>query len=85
MNKKEKISDYTETEFLEFIRTIFRENSAPTDTLLDPLLNQFRKIVEHPDGTDLIYYPPSGDCTPESIVADLKSWLSTHDKPGFKV
>lgn len=82
---KNTISGYTETEFLELLKSIFRENRAPTDVLLDVLLNHYRQVVEHPSGTDLIYYPETGDCTPESLLYELKSWLAINNKPGFKI
>lgn len=52
---KNKFSDYTEAEFIQFMEEIFKENQAATDERLDPLLEHFEKITEHPDGTDLIY------------------------------
>lgn len=82
---KNTLSDYTEAEFLELLRFIFRENQAPTDALLDTLLIHYRQVVEHPSGTDLIYYPETGDCTPESLLDELKAWLAINKKPGFRI
>jgi hypothetical protein len=82
---KDSISDYTEAEFLEFIRDIYKENMAETDDKLDLLLSHFEKITEHPDGSDLIYYAKSDlESTPEAITRIIKEWREKNGKPGFK-
>ncbi|UBX30897.1 bacteriocin immunity protein [Arsenophonus apicola] len=82
---KDSISDYTEAEFLEFIRDIYKENMAETDDKLDLLLSHFEKITEHPDGSDLIYYAKSDlESTPEAITRIIKEWRAQNGKPGFK-
>ncbi len=48
MKLKENISDYTESEFIDFLRVIFSENESDTDETLDPLLEYFEKITEYP-------------------------------------
>ncbi|MDK6923875.1 bacteriocin immunity protein, partial [Escherichia coli] len=49
------------------------------------LLEHFVKITEHPDGTDLIYYPSDNrDDSPEGIVKEIKEWRAANGKPGFK-
>lgn len=85
MNAKEKISDYSETEFLELLNEIMKENIAETDEDLDLLLEHFEKITEHPEGTDLIYYAQSdADSTPEEITKKIKEWRTANGLPGFK-
>lgn len=82
---KKHISDYTEQEFVEFMREIFIENEADTDDRLDVLLEEFRRLTEHPAGTDLIYYCNSDeDCTPERITQRVKEWRESSGLPGFK-
>ena len=45
----------------------------------------FKKLTEHPDGSDLIYYPkPGQDDSPEGIVKEVKDWRAKNGKPGFK-
>lgn len=74
MELKNKISDYTEVGFIDFLKEINDENMAETDDRLDLLLSHFEKITEHPDGTDLIYYAPSDvDGTPEVITKKLRN------------
>ncbi len=58
--------------------------NAPDETF-DPLLNHFCEITEHPDGTDLIYYPEEGaDSSNEGITQTVKNWRATQGLPGFK-
>ena len=81
-----KISDLTEKEFIEYIYEILKENTAETDDRLDDLLDQFEKITEHPDGTDLIYYPEKeSDGTPEKITEIVKKWRFSNGLSSFKI
>lgn len=85
MEPKKTISDYTEAEFIEFMKEIYKENIAETDDKLDVLLNHFEQITEHPDGTDLIYYAESdAESTPEAITKKVKEWRIANGKSGFK-
>jgi len=43
MKLKNSISDYTESEFIDFMHEIDKENIAETDDKLDVLLNHFEK------------------------------------------
>lgn len=46
---------------------------------------QLAGICEHPDGSDLIYYPREGrEDSPEGIVQEVKEWRQANGKPGFK-
>ncbi len=83
---KNHITDYTEREFLELIKEIYKENDeADSDDLLDKLINHFEKISEHPDGSDLIYYPEGNpDPQPEDIVNTIKDWRKSQGLPCFK-
>jgi len=86
MDLKNSISEYTEAEFLDFMREIFKENVAKTDSRLDIFLEHFEKITEHPEGTDLIYYASSdAESTPEAITRRVKEWRAANAKPGFKI
>lgn len=82
---KNKFSDYTEAEFIQLMEEILKENQAATDERLDPLLEHFEKITEHPDGTDLIYYAESdAEATADKITQKVKAWRSANGLPGFK-
>ncbi|EJL6762746.1 bacteriocin immunity protein [Vibrio cholerae] len=85
MQEKSSISDYTEEDFLQLVEEIFKENVSDTDDVLDELLEQFEDITQHPDGTDLIYYPETPeDGTPESIVRIVKVWRLSQGLSCFK-
>ncbi|HHH3392644.1 TPA: bacteriocin immunity protein [Klebsiella aerogenes] len=78
------ITDYTEAEFLVLVKKIcdadYETESKHTDVVL-----LFKKLTEHPDGSDLIYYPkPGQDDSPEGIVKAVKDWRAKNGKPGFK-
>ena len=78
------ISDYTEYEFLEFVRKIYQAESASEEEE-DKLVDEFERLTEHPDGSDLIFYPRDNrEDSPEGIVQEVKEWRATNGKPGFK-
>ncbi|MBK5303495.1 MULTISPECIES: bacteriocin immunity protein [Gammaproteobacteria] len=81
---KTNISDYTESEFLEFLNIIcWSEYPNEQDQINAVLL--FEALTEHPDGSDLIYYADSDEeSTPEAIIEKVKSWRAANGKPGFK-
>ncbi|MDR0278593.1 MAG: bacteriocin immunity protein [Paucimonas sp.] len=89
MNLKPSIEDYTEAEFLQFV-TQFFENDSPLQgsaysTWKGSLMNHFRKITEHPGGSDVICYPAEGEeDNPEGVVKRVKEWRAANGKPGFK-
>ena len=83
MNKQ--LSDYTENEFIQFMKLIFKENIVDNDDKLDELLEIFEELVEHPEGTDLIYYPENeADCSPKGITTTIKKWRISQGLSLFK-
>lgn len=82
---KNYFSDYTEAEFIQLMQKIRAANKNAPDEILDPLLKQFCEITEHPDGTDLIYYPEEGaDNSNEGITKTVREWRAAQGLPGFK-
>lgn len=78
------IADYTEADFLEFVKKLFDVQSTTEDEDIDNIF-EFKKISEHPAGSDLIYYPIEGrEDTPEGVVKEVKEWRAAAGKPGFK-
>jgi hypothetical protein len=80
----ETIQDITEAEFLEFVRKIcvmdYKTEYQHTQAVMT-----FERLGEHPDGSDLIYYPkPDADDSPEGIVKEVKTWRAANGKAGFK-
>ncbi|PSV20453.1 bacteriocin immunity protein [Photobacterium sp. GB-27] len=84
MELKDTINDYTEIEFIYLINEIIE--SKGTNDYQDELLEHFCQITEHPDGSDLIYYPENeNDGNPERIVEIVKSWRNSQGLSLFKV
>jgi hypothetical protein len=78
------ISDYTESEFLALVRKICLADTA-TEEEGNKLVREFRRLSEHPSGSDLIFYPEDGqDDSPEGIVQQVKEWRKANGKPGFR-
>ncbi|NCE89791.1 bacteriocin immunity protein [Pseudomonas sp. L13] len=78
-------SDCTPTEFVSLINQIRAANKGGTDAALGELLELFRQIADHPDGTDLIFYPePGADNSPEGVAQTVKAWRIANGLPGFK-
>ena len=84
MELKKNIGDYTELEFLELIKKICRADGI-TEEDDNKLVREFERLAEHPDGSDLIYYPNDGDDdSPAGILKTVKEWRAKNGKPGFK-
>jgi hypothetical protein len=78
------ISDYTEKEFLNFVISIC-DAGARTEEEDIKMVLEFEALTEHPEGSDLIYYPRDDrDDSPEGIVKEVKEWRAANNKPGFK-
>ncbi|MFZ1872903.1 MAG: bacteriocin immunity protein [Chania sp.] len=84
MTNKKTISEYTEKEFLEFARKVCSAD-YPTEKEADSAVCEFIRLAEHPDGTDIIFYPPPDqEDSPEGLVKQIKEWRAKNGKPGFK-
>lgn len=82
---KKSLLDYTEAQFIQFLKEIRAANKSASDEVLGELLEQFRLLTEHPDGTDLIYYPEAGaDNSNEGITETVKKWREANGLPSFK-
>lgn len=76
------ITDYTEAEFMELLIAIW--NNEGTEEESDLRVEQYSRAVEHPKGTDLIYWPDDHDGNPEAVMNDIKTWYKENNKPCFK-
>lgn len=89
MNLKPRFEDYTQAEFLAFVRLFFKndsplEGSAYVDWKCR-MMDHFETITEHPDRSDVICFPPAGaDRSAEGIVQRVMEWRAANGKPGFK-
>ncbi|SHO54491.1 bacteriocin immunity protein [Vibrio quintilis] len=83
MDLKATISEYSESDFCHLLNEIIEAQGS--DAYQDELLENFISVTEHPDGSDLIYYPDNpADATPERIVEIVKAWRNSQGLPGFK-
>ena len=89
---KEKLQDYTEDEFLNFLgglRSYMKDGKSlkgkELEMYWDSLVDHFIEITQHPSGSDLIFYPKSqGDDKPENILKIVKEWRRSQGLPLFK-
>ncbi|TGH04412.1 bacteriocin immunity protein [Escherichia coli] len=89
---KEKLEDYTEEEFLNFLgglRSTMKDGKPlkgkELEMYWDSLVDHFIEITQHPSGSDLIFYPKSqGDDKPENILKIVKEWRCSQGLPLFK-
>ncbi|MFF7862584.1 MULTISPECIES: bacteriocin immunity protein [unclassified Pseudomonas] len=89
MKLKQSLSDYTELEFLELVSDLYEDRTGLSGVALEnhriESVLLFEKLTEHPDGSDVIYYPPQGaDASPQGVVNRVKAWRAANGKPGFK-
>ncbi|WNJ94823.1 bacteriocin immunity protein [Vibrio ruber] len=81
---EKNITSYTQDEFLSLVRRISIDDYPTEQEHIDAVL-LFEKLTEHPDGSDLIYYPDDpADATPERIVEIVKQWRMSQGLPCFK-
>jgi len=82
--KNSTIQDFTEEEFLEFVKEICSAKNMTERQHTNAIL-EFERLSEHPDGSDLMYHPkPSADDSPEGVVKAVKLWRAENGKTGFK-
>ncbi|TDV64484.1 bacteriocin immunity protein [Pseudomonas sp. LP_7_YM] len=83
MNER-AIEHMTEAEFLDLVKKKCKADYA-TQHQHGKAILEFERLSEHPDGSDLIYYPEaSADNSPQGIVNTIKEWRAANGKTGFK-
>ncbi|MNF85501.1 Colicin-E9 immunity protein [compost metagenome] len=84
MNPNKPYDQYTESEFLEIIIRLFSGDYSSEDEL-DLLVHKIVDASEHPNGTDILFYPEQGvDNSATGILNSIKEWRKLNGKPGFK-
>ncbi|MDD2050868.1 bacteriocin immunity protein [Pseudomonas putida] len=82
MKLKTNLADYTEQEFKALIKAI---DDSGTEEERDALVEHFNKVVPHPAGSDLLYYPEEGtDESPDGVVKIIQAWCLANGLSGFK-
>ncbi|EAA7344738.1 bacteriocin immunity protein, partial [Salmonella enterica subsp. enterica serovar 1,4,[5],12:i:-] len=65
-------------------KKIFHPENTTEDEDVKNVLD-FERLTEHPDGSDVIFYPPDErEDSPEGVVKEIKEWRAKNGKPGFK-
>lgn len=81
---KPRFEEYTEDEFLYFIKCIC-DIKTDDESEHDSWVFHFSNIIQHPRRNGLIYYPEDGeDDSPEGILKTIKEWRASQGLPGFK-
>ncbi len=84
MEFKDRLEEYTEAEFLEFLNKIWVIDVSSEDEH-DKLVEHFAIITEHPKGNGLIFYPDANvEDSPQGVINVVKKWRAANGKPGFK-
>ena len=84
MNPQKPFDHYTESEFLELINRLFLGQYSSEEEL-DSIVHEIVYASQHPDGTDVLFYPEQGvENSPEGILKSIKNWREANGKPGFK-
>lgn len=74
--RKTSINEFTENEFLIFLREFFEDTNGLRGVALELYLCQiadyFARITEHPRGADLIFYPARGvEDSPKGVLREV--------------
>ncbi|MDF0731975.1 bacteriocin immunity protein [Pseudomonas entomophila] len=80
---KKTISDYTESEFLDFVTKIHTANYDIDQEHINALF-EFERLSEHPEKSNLFISADADKDSPEAIVQEVKIWRADNGKPGFK-
>nr|6W0V_B Chain B, Bacteriocin immunity protein [Pseudomonas aeruginosa] len=79
-----KISDHTEAEFFSLISELFNR-SFSSEKERDVVVYAIVNAAQHPDGTDIIFYPKEDEeDSPEGVLKRIKEWRAANGLPGFK-
>lgn len=88
MNFKDRLEDYTEVEFLTFLRGFFENDSGLSGDAYSEYsskrMRHFEKITEHPRKRLVLTRPIGREDSPEGALAEIKEWRLANGKPGFK-
>ncbi|WP_460125413.1 bacteriocin immunity protein [Pseudomonas sp. S2_C03] len=86
---KDRLEDYSEAEFREFLRCLFEDERDLSPDAFDAFLVRgilhFEKITEHPSGLNALLRLGEGveECINRAMKEVVK-WRLTNNKPGFK-
>ncbi|MHC8367302.1 bacteriocin immunity protein [Pseudomonas sp. ZT5P21] len=81
---KATLHDYTALEFQALVNRIWAVDLSKPDH--DQLINHFDRIVGHPRGADLLFYPTDkyNSNSPEAVLHHVRTWHHQQGIPAFK-
>lgn len=84
MSFKNKLEEYTESEYKTLIQRLF-DGDYSSEKELDKIVEIVVMTSEHPSGSDILYFPEDGiEDSPEGVLYVIKQWRAANGKPGFK-
>lgn len=84
MNLKNKLEDYTESEFKALILRLFKGDYSSEEEL-EEIVENIVNTSEHPNGSNILYFPEEGvEDSPDGVLSTIKQWRAANGKPGFK-
>lgn len=84
MSLKNKFEEYTESEYKTLIQRLF-DGEYSSEKELDGIVENIVNTSEHPNGSDILYFPSEGiEDSPSGVLATIKQWRAANGKPGFK-
>jgi hypothetical protein len=84
MKLKNKFEEYTESEYKALIQRLF-EGDYSSEAQLDELVENIVNTSEHPNGSDVLYFPEEGvEDSPDGVLKTIKQWRTANGKPHFK-
>ncbi|ECA8973255.1 TPA: bacteriocin immunity protein [Salmonella enterica] len=89
MELKNRLDDYTEDEFEEFLNEFFENlhglKGIEYGKHISNLQKHFVNITQHPEGNGMIFNPPAGrEDSPKGIIEELKRWRASQGLSCFK-
>ncbi|KTC18636.1 hypothetical protein AO390_03600 [Pseudomonas marginalis ICMP 11289] len=89
MNRKSKLEEYTEAEFTALVNELFIGpdgiSEDEEEQYLIDLALYIEEITEHPEKTDLLFYPPvDREDSAKGVIQEIKAWRARSGKSGFK-
>lgn len=84
MELKTTLKDYTASEFQALVDRIWAVDLSKADH--DRLINHFDRIIDHPKGADLLFYPEDTTNINSSgaVVYYVKDWYHKQNRAAFK-
>ncbi|WP_454845264.1 bacteriocin immunity protein [Pseudomonas farris] len=84
MNQKNRLEDYTESEYKRLILRLFKGDYSSEEEL-EEIVETIVNTSEHPSGSNILYFPEEGvEDSLEGVLSTIKQWRAANGKPGFK-